>query len=30
VEAIFSLDETPGKWSSFIVRNQQYFVETGN
>ncbi len=25
VEAIFSLDETPRKWSDFISKNAQYY-----
>jgi hypothetical protein len=25
VEAIFALDETPHKWSSFIDKNRQYY-----
>jgi NAD-dependent dihydropyrimidine dehydrogenase PreA subunit len=25
VEAIFSLDETPNKWASFIARNADYY-----
>jgi ferredoxin len=28
VEAIFSLDETPSKWTSFIGRNEQYYRGT--
>jgi ferredoxin len=25
VQAIFALDETPEKWTSFITRNAEYF-----
>jgi NAD-dependent dihydropyrimidine dehydrogenase PreA subunit len=29
VEAIFSLDETPHKWSSFIRTNAEYYADRG-
>jgi hypothetical protein len=25
VEAIFSLDETPRKWESYIAKNREYY-----
>jgi hypothetical protein len=29
VEAIFALDETPHKWSAFIMRNREYYESPG-
>jgi hypothetical protein len=29
VAAIYTLDETPAKWASFIARNEQYYRTEG-
>ena len=29
VEAIFTLDETPRKWSAFIDKNRDYYTDRG-